>query len=690
MIYFYALIANGANKKQIPKSFINALNTLLELNMLDDFGTSYKLKPTFVIGSIDVSQKGLFFVKSFNNAHQNDFRLMDISKHSRLKKGDIVLAKIKKLKGKGKGVLHLAKVLYATKPYTLGVLVEKKGAIKALELDSKAQKEHYITLKASQKSLRAMPKHCVLKIDMNNGEIVEVLGVLADAHIDEKIALSPYNRPLNFSQKARDFAFGDEVCKQMYPHREDLTHLPFCVIDPQDARDHDDGIYFDNKNRILYVAIADVSEYVNAKSELDKEARARGFSLYFPHKVLPMLPFELSSGICSLKAQKTRLAMVWAISLDKHAQVLHSKLFEALICSHANVSYEQVEAFLNKTEPKTSPIPLVVKKWLKSYVPYVKKCKAARLKNGYEFSSQEIHLELDSKGEIASWKKIEQNLAHSIIEESMLLANVQSAHMLNEHIQKGIFRIHPPPKEERIKELMCELRRMGFTTPKSAKLHKIIASIQHSAHKSDMKEVIDSLIIKSFAKATYSVKNMGHFGLGFECYTHFTSPIRRYSDLVVHRILKAFLHKSNTLNFLLEGLYAIAQEINVKEKQISFIEQDFYQRKMIRHTQKLLESSTPLICQALVINEVSHALALDSIPHVRILLPCEFARFELIEVVITQVDLLRGIVYGKPLHYEEYKAKDKPAKKTHKKSPKRDKKTKPLTESRRKKRAKDV
>lgn len=647
MIYFYALIANATHKKRIPKSFLTALKQLEDLNVLEHQGESYALKSHFIIGSVDVSRSGKIYIKSFNTKDKNDF-LLENGRYA-LKKGDIILAK--KLHKKIKFIA----TLYTPKSYILATLVMKKGTIKALEIQTKDDKEHYIDLKVSQKSLKALPPHCVVKIERSSANIVEVLGVLEDSQIDEKIVLSSYNRVNEFSSHIKEFAqsFGDEVYKEMYPNRIDLSHLPFCVIDPRDARDHDDAIYFDSKTKTLYVAIADVGEYVSNESVLDKEARQRGFSIYFPHKVVPMLPFELSSGICSLKENKVRLAMVWKIMLDKNAQVQKSELLEAFIQSHANVSYENIESFL---QGHKSTLPKEIQKWLKAYLPYVKKHRATRLQYGYEFQSNEIKLELDEYQNISSWYQVEHTLAHSIIEESMLLANVQSALMLINNTQQGIFRIHPPPKEERIQSLLWELNNMGFDLPPKISLHSLIYAIQSQAKESDIAEVLDDMIIKSFAKATYSTANIGHFGLGFESYTHFTSPIRRYSDLIVHRILKSILHRDKSLPYQLEGLKALTQEINIKEKQVQHIEQDFYQRKMLAFTQKLLESTKPLICSGLVMNEDSYAIALDTLPHIKIALSHSFERYNLVRVQIEKVDLLCGYVQGKVIESKQFKS----------------------------------
>lgn len=672
MVYFYALIANGT--KQIPKSFHNAFVQLQAYNVLETQGHIHKLKSDFIIGSVDISQSGKVFLKSLKNTDSADF-MLEKAKFYKLKKGDIILAKRGKnkhkgQKGKTKQKASLITPLYVTKPYAIAVLVMKKGQILALELESSNKKGCYLELKLSQKSLKALPKHCVVKVEVASGNIVEVFGVLEDASIDEKIALSTYNRTYDFSPSSNEFAlsFGNEVYKDIYPNRVDLSHLPFCVIDPIDAKDHDDAIYFDAKSRILYVAIADVSEYVSFNSELDKEAKKRGFSLYFPHKVLPMLPFALSSEICSLKQGALRLAMVWEISLSPKAEVKKSRLFEAIIQSHANVSYEEIQSFLQN---KPTSLPDSITQWLKTYVPFVKKCRKNRLDLGFDFKSDEIKLELNESMEISLWHQNAQTLAHSIIEESMLLANVESAKMLD----SGIFRIHPPPKLERVDELIWELKSMGYEVPKIQDIHTLITQIQTQADKKDkaksqnenQREIVDGLIIKSLSKATYSSKPLAHFGLGFESYTHFTSPIRRYSDLVVHRILKAILHKDKNLSFLLESCSAITHELNLKEKQINQIELYFYHLKMLRYAKKLLDEK-PLICKILVHSNEEEGIALDVIPRTKIILDRFLPRFSVAEVEVMEVDLLSMNVYAKVLdsQTQEFISQETSYKKLHK------------------------
>ncbi|WP_334084440.1 ribonuclease R family protein [Helicobacter typhlonius] len=678
MIYFYALIANSTRLCRIPKSFTSALEHCRELGILEERDNIISLKPNLLIGVIDVSPTHRYFLKSLNNTHSEDFLIEQNKRISRAKKGvkkkkdiqpplalaknDIVLAKITK-----KGKARFISVLYRAKPFAIATLTEKGGKIQAYELHTQA----CIPLKVSQKSLRALPPQCVVKVEKASGDIVEVFGVLNDARIDEYIALDTA-KSTNFSAESLQTAgaFGDEVCANMYPHRVNLSHLPFCVIDPENARDHDDAIYFDGKTRTLYVAIADVSEYVSIESSLDKEARERGFSLYFPHKVLPMLPFDLSSGICSLKQDCLRLAMVWQIKLDKNAQICESNLFEALISAKANVSYGCVEVFLHenniftqsyadsqhslesalsttaRTSRKTkqkSALPKEIQKWLLAYMPYVQKLKAQRLQKGYEFHTKDITLELDDMGQVRDVRVLKHTLAHSIIEESMLLANKESAKMLESNAPKALFRIHPQPK--RTKALLCELEDLGFTLPPTKQLHEIISTLQAECDES-LRETFDSLLIKSLSKATYNTHNIGHFGLGFECYTHFTSPIRRYSDIIVHRILKAILHKQKNIDFLTRDLEIISTMLNAQEKHFTHIEHKFFMLKMCRLCEELLAKGR-IITQGIVIDELSHCIALEKLPQAKITLDCSLKRFSRVNIEIVDVDLAKGSIYAR-------------------------------------------
>lgn len=677
MRYFYALLCNGCSIKRFPHFFLEKITRLQEMGVIQKDSDFVQLKEGYIIGSIEVTHNAIYV---HNLIHEESFVLEDsssypirngkkrasfkmASKFNFLAPNDIILAahrvksthkiRTKHHKKQAKRKLQFLSLLYHSNHTILATLTLNKGYIRAIELFSPYNKS--IEIRASQKSLKALPPQCVLKLN-SAGEVLQVLGTLDDAHIDEAIALHFYHVDEYFSKQALLLAesFGDSVDSTMYPERIDLRKLSFCVIDPIDAKDHDDAIYFDSKHSTLYVAIADVSEYVSPQSELDKQAQERGFSLYFPNRVVPMLPFSLSSGICSLKENEDRLALVWKIKLNNNAEIQQCELFEALIRVQASMSYEEVESLLHTLDSNKSHTPHQSKishpqiaSWLISYLPYVRAHKKSRLKKGYDFHTQEISLILDEQACIAQLLYKSHNLAHSIIEESMLLANVASANMLlTEQIPQALFRIHPAPKQERIHELFWDLEQLGFTSS-SKDLHTQILEIQQKAYEHHIGEVVDQMIIQSLKKASYSSQNCGHFGLGFEHYTHFTSPIRRYSDLIIHRILKALIRKDKHLHFLYDGIQALAQTLNSRQKHIKRAQQIFYDIKIMRFAKQMLQSG-PFKIRALVINEVSHAIALDTIPQAKILLPYTLPRFQIIEAEVTDIQLAQGIIYAHP------------------------------------------
>ncbi|WP_394995426.1 RNB domain-containing ribonuclease [uncultured Helicobacter sp.] len=588
-----------------------------------------RLKPNFLIGILDLPLgKSHAFLTPLHPHHRQDLIIKNLPRNAF--SGDIVLAKIESIKqGKRKGIMRYKKiarfvcVLEAREGFAICVLLQQKGAIYALNL----QNAQRYTPKASQKSLRALPPNCVIKINLRSLEITKVLGVLDDARIDTQIVLEQYTIAQDFTPQSLLLAqsYGTRVLRAHYPHRRDYTHLEFCVIDPKGAKDHDDAIYYDERAQTLYVAIADVSEYVSKNSALDKEARERGFSVYFPDCVVPMLPFALSSGLCSLQKNRLRLALVWEISLSE-GRAVDARLYEGIIKAREHRDYDSLDSLL---EGDSLPQSL---QWLKSYIPQVRKLRANRLRSGYDLHSPDVRIELDSLGEVARIRLETSSLSHHIIEESMLLANIAAAQMLHTHAPSGIYRIHQPPKESKISQLLYDMQELGAPIVRG-ELRAQIAGIQSWARErgEQFAQVIDTLIIRSFAKACYSATPAEHFGLGFSLYTHFTSPIRRYSDLCVHRILKSLLRETKELEYLCEHTQSIAQELNLKQKAINRLEREFNDYKSVRYVLGLLEvqkssRKRALVCEAIVLGERDdgfvRCLALTLIPHAYVLVDC--------------------------------------------------------------------
>ncbi|MCV6607072.1 MAG: RNB domain-containing ribonuclease, partial [Campylobacterales bacterium] len=278
--------------------------------------------------------------------------------------------------------------------------------------------------------------------------------------------------------------------------------------------------------------------YVREFSALDSEAKKRGFTIYFPHKSIPMLPRVLSENLCSLNERVDRLVFVFQIHLDQSGRVEKFKLFEGIIHSRRRFTYEEVDEILDN--PNNSPKK--DKEFLESLLPLkdlILLLRSKRLAHGYNFRTPDVDIQLDRELKFKEAVKAEETISHQLIEECMLLANICAASYFN----YGIFRTHPTPDFNAISRLDSELADIGIFPDKTNDIHKKVLSIQEQADKLEIRETVDKMIIKSLKRAEYTYENVGHFGLGFERYTHFTSPIRRYSDLILHRLLKSIISK---------------------------------------------------------------------------------------------------------------------------------------------------
>lgn len=536
------------------------LKKLRKTKALDFHKDKIKLAKDYYFGTIDIVSNGNGFLQIISNITQRD--LLIEQKHLlNSSKGDIVLAKkyfSKSKRAKAKVILVLKRLK------STGIVYTKNVQNRIVGINLETSLTH--TLLATQKSLKMLPNGSVLKIDFESGAIEEVLGILEDPSVDEKIVLEMYQKKEFFSKDAQVEAksYGDMVDKSMYPDRVDLSELSFCTIDPADAKDFDDSIYYDVKNLSLYVAIADVSEYVNAFSNIDKEAKTRGFSIYFPHKSIPMLPRELSENICSLKPNEDRLAFCFKIELDENLNVIKETLLNVIINSKKRYSYEEVDELLSNKNAKKDKIDEKILQWLLPLNANIQKIRQKRLVEAYEFETDEIKVELDENLSLISTKTQTQTSSHSLIEDCMLLANKAAASM----IEYGIFRNHAEPDYAKIENLLINLEELGLSFKISSNLPKLIRDIQATADSLNIRADVDKLIIKSQKKAVYEPENKGHFGLGFKKYSHFTSPIRRYSDLILHRLLKAKLNNDEKkVAFWLEDIENTCENISFLERE---------------------------------------------------------------------------------------------------------------------------
>ncbi|MBU6467953.1 MAG: ribonuclease R [Betaproteobacteria bacterium] len=378
-------------------------------------------------------------------------------------------------------------------------------------------------------------------------KVVEIIGNYLDPGMEVEIALRKHELPHVFPEAVikQTQEIPDQLMPSDYLDREDIRHLPLVTIDGETAKDFDDAVYAEPLKQGEYrliVAIADVSHYVKEGDALDKEAYDRGNSVYFPRRVIPMLPEKLSNGLCSLNPQVDRLCMVCDMTLSPEGVISAYRFYPGVMHSKARLTYTEVaQALLT---------PQRVDKKLQNLLPQLQHLEhvyrlflALRQDRGaIDFSSSETRMIFDDRGKIESIQPVERNEAHRLIEECMLAANVCAANYLLENHQGTLFRIHPPPTVERLKALRDFLGEFGLhlaggDKPKAKDYAELLKKIQQRPDQN----LLETVLLRSLQQAVYSPDNEGHFGLAYEAYTHFTSPIRRYPDLLVHRAIRATL-----------------------------------------------------------------------------------------------------------------------------------------------------
>ncbi|WP_255249930.1 ribonuclease R [Polaromonas sp. AET17H-212] len=386
------------------------------------------------------------------------------------------------------------------------------------------------------------------------GRVKEVLGEIDDPGMEIEIAVRKYGVPHEFSDAALALArtLPDAVRPADKKGRVDLTDIPLVTIDGEDARDFDDAVYCEpakvgrGKGWRLLVAIADVSHYVETGSAIDIDAYDRATSVYFPRRVIPMLPEKLSNGLCSLNPNVERLCMVCDMLVNAKGEVHAYQFYPAVMFSHARFTYTEVAAILANTRgPEAAHRKALVPHLLDLHDVYQALLKERGVRGAVDFETTETQIVCDEAGRIEKIVPRTRNVAHRIIEEAMLAANVCSADFISGSKHEGLFRVHEGPTPEKKDILRTYLKALGIgmtitENPAPGEFQQIAMATKD---RPDAMQ-IHSMLLRSMQQAIYTPMNAGHFGLAYEAYTHFTSPIRRYPDLLVHRVIKAVLTKS--------------------------------------------------------------------------------------------------------------------------------------------------
>ena len=380
------------------------------------------------------------------------------------------------------------------------------------------------------------------------GRVVEVLGNYADAGMEIEIALRKHELPCAFPTEVEQIAkkLPKKVLKKDSAGREDIRHLPLVTIDGETARDFDDAVYCEPAGRgyKLYVAIADVSHYVQPGDPLDQEALNRGNSVYFPRRVIPMLPEELSNGLCSINPEVDRLCMVCEMNISGGGDITDYRFYPAVMFSHARLTYNKVWDMLENPKGDTAGEYAAQLPHLQNLYKLFKILLKARwVRGAIDFETIETQMIFDDQGKIERIVPVKRNDAHRLIEECMLAANVCASDFLQSHKHPTLYRIHEGPTPEKLEALRGFLKEFGFSLDGGDDPHaKDYAALLAKIKDRPDAQLLQTVMLRSLRQAVYSPDNVGHFGLAYESYTHFTSPIRRYPDLLVHRAIKAVLN----------------------------------------------------------------------------------------------------------------------------------------------------
>ncbi|OMH28460.1 ribonuclease R [Motiliproteus sp. MSK22-1] len=387
--------------------------------------------------------------------------------------------------------------------------------------------------------------------------VIEVLGAHMAPGMEIEVAIRNHDIPNSWTEGVLEEAgcFGAEVAEEDKNYRIDLRDKPLVTIDGEDARDFDDAVYCERKKSggwRLYVAIADVSHYVKPNSALDQEALRRGNSVYFPEHVVPMLPEALSNGLCSLNPNVDRLAMVCEMTISAKGKLSGYQFYEAVIRSHARLTYTQVGALLEQPE---SELGMKVSQQYADIIPHLyelnwlyESLKEARKQRGaIDFETTETRIVFGPDRKIEEIVPVVRNDAHKLIEECMLCANVATARFVEKLKKPGLFRVHQGPKSKKLESLRAYLGELGLNLtggdkPQPVDYQQLLEQVKEwpDAH------VIQTMMLRSLSQAVYTPENEGHFGLGYPAYTHFTSPIRRYPDLLTHRLIRTVIRSQKS------------------------------------------------------------------------------------------------------------------------------------------------
>jgi ribonuclease R len=556
-------------------------------NRRGGYGVASKLD--LIRGSVIANAEGYGFLRPEEGGGEDLY--LSPAEMRKVLHGDRVLASVVGVDRRGRRQGAIVEVLERRSPRLVGRVVEENGLVLVTPDDRRLHQDVLITPGRD----RGARSGQIVVVEITDpptvqrgpmGRILAVLGERLTPSLVVEMAIASHDLPHEWPAAAlRDAALVEpEVSAAEIAGRVDLRATPLVTIDGEDAKDFDDAVYAEPTatGYRLLVAIADVSHYVRSGTALDEEAYNRATSVYFPGYVVPMLPETLSNGICSLNPKVERLCMVCDMQVDRDGEVLRSKFYPAVMRSHARLTYTRVWQAIGEKGPDARRELADVLPQLKHLHQLYKLFAKARQRRGaIDFESSEVEFRLGPSGEVVQLGAYERNDAHKLIEECMIAANVEAAKYLQKKRIPAPYRVHAPPPASKYEDLLEFLREFKLSLPPLEQVTPgDFSALLKKVRKRPDASLIESVLLRSQSLAVYQPDDPGHFGLGLETYTHFTSPIRRYPDLLVHRAIRYALGggKPAAYEYSPSGMASLCVHCSQNERRADEAERDVDER----------------------------------------------------------------------------------------------------------------
>ncbi|MEA3316801.1 MAG: ribonuclease R, partial [Bacteroidota bacterium] len=583
----------GINNSTIRKDINTLLPQLAKDNKISEiYQGKYKLKSKggYIIGKVDLTQKGAGFIICED---MKDDIFVSQSNLNQALNGDLVKVYLYAQKKSEKPKGEVVEILERSKKNIIGIIEISENY--AFVVSPKKQMPYDIFVppnklnkaKHGQKVIVRIT-HWPKKFKNPFGEIVEVLGDSGNNETEMHAILAEYDLPIKFEENIEKAAnkISDKITKEDIAERRDFRNITTITIDPEDAKDFDDALSLkklENGNFEIGIHIADVSHYIKKDSILDQEAYERGTSVYLVDRVIPMLPESLSNGICSLRPNEDKLCFSAVFEIDENINIRKEWFGRTIINSDRRFTYEEAQERIDTGKGDFSNEVVIMNE-------LAQKLRKNRFDNGsIAFERVEVKFNLDENGKPLGIFFKEHNLSNELVEEFMLLANKKVAEFVgkatkNKKAKTFVYRIHDKPNPEKLETFSKFITKFGYSinTESQSQITNSVNKLLKQVKGEKTQDIIETLAVRSMSKAEYSTHNIGHYGLSFEYYSHFTSPIRRYPDIMVHRLLSHYLNNGNSKsqekyearckdNLEMEKRAAEAERASIKYKQVEFL-----------------------------------------------------------------------------------------------------------------------